>query len=218
MQRRRQASSNPSPRANRKAPASPFGQFTPSVSASGPEPPQRRSTYFEAVAIYEQAMRTLQQHKYAKAADLLRHVLTSYPDERELLERVRLYLTLCERQLTPTAAAEPQNTQERLYAATLALNGGELARAVDYLDHVLRDEPANDQALYMMAVAHAERGEPGVAIPYLQQAIESNPENRALARLDPDLEALRDEDALAALLEAPPVARSSAQRRATRRR
>jgi predicted Zn-dependent protease len=162
--------------------------------------PQRRSTYVEAVALYEQAIRTLQLHNYAKAADLLRHVVTHYPDERELLDRARLYLRLCERQLEPLAA-EPRNTRERLYAATLALNEGQIDRAVTYLNQVLDEEPSNDQACYMLAVAHAGRGEPTRAVSYLQQAIEANLENRALARVDPDLERLRHDGTLTRLLQ-----------------
>jgi outer membrane protein assembly factor BamD (BamD/ComL family) len=176
-----------------------------------------RSTYVEAVGIYEQALRTFQQQNYSKAADLFHHVLKAFPEERELLDRVRLYVTLCERHLTPLMA-EPRNTQERLYAATLALNAGDLGSAISHLERVRRDEPGNDQALYMLAVAHAQREEPAVAIPYLEQAIEANAENRALARFDPELELLREEDAVIALLEAPAVARTTEHKRIARRK
>jgi tetratricopeptide (TPR) repeat protein len=155
----------------------------------------------DAIAIYERAVRNLQQHSYAEAADLLRRVIAGFPQERELLERSRLYLTLCDRHLTPPTA-EPANAAERLYAATLALNAGAPERAIAYLKRVADDDPANDQALYLMAVAHAERGEAGVAIRYLEQAIAANPENRSLARVDPDLEALRRDAAVAPLLGA----------------
>jgi predicted Zn-dependent protease len=160
---------------------------------------EQRSTYHDAVAVYEQALRTLQEHDYAKAAELLRQVIAGFPQERELLERSRLYLGLCERHLQPSTA-EPGNTQERVYAATLALNAGAPDRAIGYLKRVVSDEPSNDQALYMLAVAHAERREPALAITYLEQAIEANPENRSLARVDPDLDPLRREEGLDALL------------------
>ena len=171
------------------------------------------------MAIYEQAVRTLQQHNYSKAADLLRHVMTSFPEERELIERSRMYLSLCERQLRPLMA-EPENTAERLYAATLALNAGKLDDAMAHLERILQGEPSHDQALYMMAVAFAERDQVSDAIRYLQQAIEANPENRALARVDPDLDDLRDDDAVVALLEAPTVMRpgSEHKRNAVRRK
>jgi tetratricopeptide (TPR) repeat protein len=175
-------------------------------------PAPRRSTYLEAVALYEQAVRTLQQHNYAKAADLLRHMVATFPEERELIERSRMYLALCERQLEPLTA-EPRDTPERLYAATIALNAGKLDDAVAHLERILEAESAHDQALYMLAVAYTEREQVPEAIRYLQQAIEANPENRALARVDPDLDDLRDDDAVAALLEAPPVTRPATEHR-----
>ena len=68
----------------------------------------------------------------------------------------------------------------------------------------MRDEdPDNDHALYMLAVAHAQRDEHAEAVAHLERAIALNPENRALARHDPDLEPLRDDDAFRAALEAP---------------
>lgn len=182
-----------------------------------PHAPAQRSTYIDAVALYEQAIRTLQQHNFAKAADLLRHMVSSFPEERELIERSRMYLTLCERQLQPLTA-EPQNTGERLYAATLALNAGKLQDAVRHLQRILKDEPSNDQALYMLAVSYAQRDEVADAIRYLQQAIDANPENRALARLDPDLDDLRDDDAVSELLESPPAMRAADTKRTARRR
>ncbi len=47
----------------------------------------------------------------------------------------------------------------------------------------------------MLAVSHAQRGEHAEAIAHLERAIALNPENRALARQDPDLEPLRDDEA-----------------------
>lgn len=180
------------------------------------EPP-RRSTYVEAVGLYEQALRTLQQHNFAKAADLLQHMVTSFPEERELIERSRVYLALCERQLKPLTA-DPQNTAERLYAATIALNAGKPDEAVGHLERILQEDAHHDQALYMLAVSHAQRDATPDAIRYLQQAIEANPENRALARMDPDLDDLRDDDAVSALLDAPSVMRTSDPKRHPRRR
>jgi outer membrane protein assembly factor BamD (BamD/ComL family) len=165
-------------------------------------PPQRRTTYFEAVALYEQGLEALQRHDYAGAASLFESVLRQYPEEKELHERVRLYLNICQRQVKPREAA-PQSIDERLYAATLAINGGQYDQAIAHLRLVRDEDPDNDHALYMLAVAHAQRDEPAEAVAHLERAIALNPENRALARTDADLEPLRDDDAFRAALDAP---------------
>ena len=63
--------------------------------------PARRSTYVEAVALYERGLEALQRHDYGKAEALLESVLRHYPEEKELHERVRLYLNICQRQARP---------------------------------------------------------------------------------------------------------------------
>src|SRR5438105_4864526 len=173
--------------------------------------PQRRSTYFDAVAVYERGVEALQRHDYNLATDLLESVLRQYPEEKELHERVRLYLNICQRHATPREAA-PQTIDERLFAATLAINGGQHDLAIAHLRLVRDEDPDNDHALYMLAVAHAQRGEPAEAVAHLERAIALNPENRALARNDADLEPLRDDEAFRAALEAPAVPRSDRPR------
>jgi tetratricopeptide (TPR) repeat protein len=169
-----------------------------------PQPAPKRTTYLEAVAIYERGLETLQRHAFAEAAGLFESVLRLYPEEKELHERVRLYLSICQRQATPKQAS-PETIEERLYAATLAINGGQYDLALANLRLVRDEDPDNDHALYMLAVAHAQRGEPAEAIAHLERAIALNPENRGLAKSDPDLEPLWADDAFQAALDTPPA-------------
>ena len=120
-------------------------------------------------------------------------MLRQYPEEKELHERVRLYLNVCQRQATPRVP-DPQTIDERLYAATLAINGGQYDQAIAHLRLVRDEDPDNDHAIYMLAVAHAQRDEHAEAVAHLERAIALNPENRALARNDPDLEPLHDDE------------------------
>src|SRR5205814_6539195 len=156
------------------------------TSAGAPSASSTRPTYIEAVAIYEKGIEALQRHDYNHALDLLQSVLRQYPEEKELHERVRLYLNICQRHATPREAA-PQTIEERLYASTIAINGGRYDEAISHLRLVRDDDPDNDHALYMLAVAHAQRGEFAEAVAHVERAMALNPENRALARTDPDL-------------------------------
>jgi Flp pilus assembly protein TadD len=152
--------------------------------------------------LYERGLEALQRHDYGRALELFQRVLTSFPEERELHERVRLYLNVCQRHAAPPKS-DPQTLQERLYASTLALNGGRYDEAISHLRLVRDEDPDNDHALYMLAVAHAQRGEHVEAIAHLERAIALNPENRALARREPDFDALQDDEAFHSALDAP---------------
>ncbi len=183
-------------------------------SAASPVPsadPSRRSTYIEAVALYEKGLEALQRHDYDLALERLQSVLTRFPDEKELHERVRLYLNVCERHATPRVAA-PRTVQERLYASTLAINGGHYDEAISHLRLVRDEDPDNDYALYMLAVAHAQRGDHAEAVAHLERSIALNAENRAQARHDPDLDPLRDDEAFRSALELQAPRQSDASR------
>lgn len=195
----------PSPRDAR-----PEAQLVPAARPPA-APPERRTTYIEAVALYEQGLEKLQRHDYHGAAALLESVLARYGEEKELHERVKLYLNICQRHISSTVSA-PHTVQERLYASTLALNGGRYDEAIAHLRLVRDEDPDNDHALYMLAVAHAQRGEFAEAVAHVERAIALNPENRALAKTDPDLDPVRDDDAFRAALETPALPRSERRR------
>jgi tetratricopeptide (TPR) repeat protein len=151
--------------------------------------------------MYESGVRALQRHDYQGAATQFRTIMERYPEERELQERSHLYLRVCERE-TARRPATPQTPQERVYAATVALNAGDTASALDHLSRALSDSPDSDHAHYIMSVALASKGDSTQALDHLRRAITLNPENRALARQDPDLEPLRAADEFRDLTDA----------------
>lgn len=152
--------------------------------------------------MYESGVRALQRHDFEGAAGQFRSIIERYPEERELQERSQLYLRVCERE-TARRPPTPQTPQERVYAATVALNAGDTAGALDHLRRAIADAPDSDHAHYIMAVALASAGDPGRSLEHLRQAVGLNPDNRGLARQDPDLESVRDLEGFRELLDAP---------------
>ena len=197
----------------RVAPAAP--ESPPPPAAPPAAPPVRKPGFYEAVAIYERGVQALQRHDFQGAAGYFRTVLERYPDERELLERARLYLRVCERE-TERRQPAPKTPAERVYAATVALNSGDHAGALDHLQRALSDDPESDHAHYIMAVALGARQRVDDAIDHLRQAIALNQENRSLAKQDPDLESVRDHPRFKEALDTPPA--SNRRRPAPRRR
>jgi tetratricopeptide (TPR) repeat protein len=193
--RSRQSQSSPANTPAELALSSPH----PNPSAR-PSAPSRRPTYPDAVARYESGIRALQEHRFQEAADAFRSVLMQYPEEKELNDRSRLYLALCERQLRSNP--EPKTPEERMYAATLALNAGDRQTAMRHLGAIVAEDPEHDGALYMLGVAHALSDDAEKAVAFLQQAIQRNPDNLALALQDTDLERLMQNEAIRAAVEA----------------
>lgn len=161
----------------------------------------------EAVALFEQGMAALQSHDYRAAARHFEEVLNQYPHERALVERSRVYLALCQREMERRPAA-PRTIEERLTAATAALNNGEDGSAETLVRGVLKDSPEHELALYLLAAIEARRGARESALRLLTRALDVSPEIRAQARHDLDFETLRDLEAFRQLLEAPVVRES----------
>lgn len=180
---------NPAPRQSARA-------KTAAAPAAAAQP-----SHDDAVALYEKGLDALQRHAYQDAVKALEAILERFPVERELHERVRLYLNVARRHVT-SPSSNPKSVEERLYAATLATNLGRYDEAISHLRLVRDEDPDNDHALYMLSVALALKGEHAEAVAHLERAIAINPENRAMARQEADFETLRDDDAFRAAIDA----------------
>jgi len=168
-----------------------------------PDPPPPSPSHLEAVTLYERGVEALQRHAFDAAASTFRDILGRYPEEREIHERARLYLKVCEREMA-AAPSGPQTPEERLLSATVALNSGDYDGALALLRRIQAEDAENDHAEYMLAVIAAAREDEATSLDHLKRAIELNPENRALARQDGDFENLRASETFRALVEPVP--------------
>ncbi len=148
----------------------------------------------QAVEAFERGFQALQQRQYAKAAELLGAVINGFTDEKELQERARVYLAICERQAVHDA--KPRSFDDRLHAATVIVNRGAFDEALVQLRKLESDEPGNDYVQYLLSVVHTAVGNAEQAVAQLRKAIELAPENQFRAAQDPDLEPLRQDAAL----------------------
>ena len=182
----------------------------PTVAKPGPVPSLARSlvkpraSYVEAIALYERGLEALRRREFHAAAEAFRRVVEQYPEERELHERVRLYLKICDRETGPAPSA-PQTMEERVYAATLALNTGAHEQALGHLKAASGERPDDDHVQYMLAVVHTLRGDRELALTHLRRAIDLNPDNRTLARQAPDFEPIRHHEGFRQAVEPPPA-------------
>jgi tetratricopeptide (TPR) repeat protein len=160
-------------------------------------------------------MEAMQRHAYAEAATAFQAVVMGFSAERALLDRAKLYLDLCQRELNKRPPA-PRTIEERLTAATAALNNSDEDLAEELARSVLGDDPKHDLALYLLAAALARRGAVDDALDFLAKAIAQSPEASAHARADEDFLALHDEEAFWRITE-PPIPSAGTRRRRLRR-
>jgi len=170
-----------------------------------------------AVEVFERGFQALQQRQFGRAAELLNQVVGAYPDEKELQERARVYLSICERQRN-SHGPSPRSLEERVNAATVAINRGAFTDGLALLRKLEADHRENDYIQYLLCVVYSLLNDVPHALEHLKQAIALNPENRRLATQDADLDPLRQSPGFAEALDTPAAAPAKAPAKAPARK
>ncbi len=154
--------------------------------------------YQKALDGFERALKTLYKGDPGKAKDHLEKLQESYPEEKEMMDRVRSYLLVCEKRLSPQR--RPKNAEEMVNAGVMSLNDGDAAQAIKHLSKALELEPKSAHIHYCLAAAHALAGDASTTAKHLKQAISTDPTSRFHAQTDDDFAGVRDAAEVAALL------------------
>jgi tetratricopeptide (TPR) repeat protein len=146
---------------------------------------------------YQSAVQLLQQGKYDKALAAFEKLLSSAPPE--IVERTKMYVVTCQRQMERAALAF-QTPEERYDYAISQLNQGYFEEAREQFNGVIHDNPRADYAFYGLAVLDSITGHPQDCLNNLGRAIELNPKNRLQARSDNDFQSMVDDPRFTELL------------------
>ena len=139
---------------------------------------------------YDRGVAALQRRKLDEAERHFVDLIQKYPEERELVDRARVYLAVCERQ-KPTNRPALSEPEDFYYAAVLEKNRGNVDEAIEHLKRAARKN-GGGRVDFLLACCYAQRGESGSALEYLRKAIDEDQRNRILARHDRDFDPVRD--------------------------
>jgi tetratricopeptide (TPR) repeat protein len=159
---------------------------------------ERRTS--QAVELFEKALRALGKKDYDRAGGILEDLLSSYPDERDVVERARAYKAVCERAAEKKPSFRPKSFEELLNYGVYLHNNGEFQEALKYLQQATEIHPKNEHVLYCVAAAAARAGDTPAALKALKSAIGANAANRAQARSDSDFDPIREDEEFVALV------------------
>lgn len=138
---------------------------------------------------YDRGVAALQRRKIDEAERHFSELTQKYPEEKELVDRARVYLAVCDRQRN-AAAASLSEPEDFYYAAVLEKNRGNVDEAIEHLKRAARKN-GGGKVDFLLACCYAQRGEPGTALEHLRRAIEEDQRNRILARNDRDFDPVR---------------------------
>ena len=146
---------------------------------------------------YQMAVQLLQQGKYERALDAFNKLLPSAPVP--LVERCRMYICTCQRQLEKSSLAFLTPEEHYDYAVS-QLNTGYFEEAREQFQAILAAHPEADYAFYGLALLAAITWQTQDCLDHLGRAIELNPKNRLQARADNDFQNMGDDPRFTELL------------------
>jgi len=146
---------------------------------------------------YQSAVLLLQQGKYEKALDAFQKLLATAP--AEILERTKMYISTCQRQIEKPRLAFLTPEEHYDYAVS-QLNTGYYEEAREQFGAIVTAHPTADYAFYGLALLGAITGQSQECLINLARAIELNPKNRLQARVDNDFQNMVDDPRFTELL------------------
>ena len=170
----------------------------PAARGKKPEPPRRKvmpvrpPAVEKAVEEFTQAIRLFQKRDLGRARDAFKAILDAYPLEKEMGDRARTYLQICDRQLSP-AGPRLKDADDYYHQGIVHLNEHDFDDALRMFEKALASDPASEKARYAQAATHALSGRRDDCIESLVKAIEASHVNRVRAANDPDFDGVRDD-------------------------
>lgn len=155
----------------------------------------------QALDTFEKAMKALGKHDYEKARDHFDQIVESFPEERDMVERARTYRAMCERAADRKGSGRPKTFEDHLHQGVFLHNRGDYDAALKLLRQATEMSPRNEDAHYCLAAAAARSGDADTAVKSLKAAVALSADARAQARLDPDFESLREDEAFLEILQ-----------------
>ena len=162
------------------------------LKLAGPEPERARKTpasLKEAVREssaarkeYEKAIELFHKRHFDEAARRFEDLIEKHPDEKEFLDRARMYLGACRtgKKTKGPSAAEPE---ELYHAAVFEKNRGNVDKALDLLRKNAGRRDGDGRVHYLAACCFALQGDAEQALQSLKKAIAADDQNRIQARL-----------------------------------
>ena len=116
---------------------------------------------------FDRGVAALQKKRFEEAERNFVDLIQKYPDEKELVDRARVYRAVCERQKNSgnRALLEPEDFY---YAAVIEKNRGNVSEAIDHLKRAARKN-GGGRVDFLLACCYAQSGDSVTALEHLRR-------------------------------------------------
>jgi len=148
---------------------------------------------------YETAVKLVYSQEFARAKEALEKIVQSALQDRDVAERARSLLSICEQKLSGSSGS-PRSMEDLYNIGVALMNQGRLAEAREQFQKALKSNPRCEYVLYALAATHSRAGNLEDALETLKAAISLKQGKRFLARNDSDFEQLAQDSRFLALV------------------
>ena len=149
-------------------------------------------SYEKAILSFGEAVKAFREGDIAKAEELFETLLETHSSEKELIDRARTYIKIC--QGIKAKEALPSKTFDDLYeSGVFLMNLGKYEEALKLFDKALDKDPNHAKLLYIKAAIYQSMGDTDKALEFLKKSIQKDKYFKILAQNDADFEDLRED-------------------------
>jgi tetratricopeptide (TPR) repeat protein len=149
----------------------------------------KKSDYEKALSAYAQAMKVFHKGDYKKAEELLKEFSEKYISEKELLDRTKVYLSICQEH-KKDKGVQLKTFDDYYQYSIYKINQGEYEESLKLLNKASGMKPKEGKIFYLMADVYCMMGKMDKCLEYLKKAIQIDKYFKILAQNERDFEPL----------------------------
>jgi len=150
---------------------------------------KKKDEYQKALSLYSQGIKDFRRRDYEKALSSFENLIEKFPEEHELVDRARVYLTICQKSQKKESASL-KTVEDYLFYAQLKINQTEPEGALKLLEKALEFKKEEARIYYLMAIACLQNDRPEDSLEALKKAIQKDKTLAILAQNEADFEPL----------------------------
>ncbi|RFT15461.1 MAG: hypothetical protein OP8BY_0351 [Candidatus Saccharicenans subterraneus] len=150
---------------------------------------KKKDDYQKALALYNQGIKDFRKNDYDKALVSFRELVETYPEEHELVDRAKVYISICERGPRKESIS-PRNIEDYLFYAQMRINQGDHQAALKLLEKALELKREEARVYYLMATAYVQAGQVEEGLEALKKALQKDKSLAVMAQNEPDFESI----------------------------
>jgi tetratricopeptide (TPR) repeat protein len=150
---------------------------------------KKKDDYQKAISLYSQGIKDFRRRDLEKAVSSFENLIEKFPEEHELVDRARVYLTICQKG-QKKESVNLKTVEDYLLYAQMKINQADYEGALKLLEKALEFKKEEARIYYLMAIAYVQSNRPEDSLEVLKKAIQKDKSLAVLAQNETDFEPL----------------------------